>query len=58
MSFITVKSTTEANCGCVGIEGANDQFSRMTGDCAVGWKAGYGGVGDGEGGGIWGEGLA
>ncbi len=58
MSFITVKSTAEADCGCVGIECANDQFAGMTGDGAVGGKAGDGGVRDGEGRVGGGEGFA
>jgi len=58
VSFITVESTAKADCGRVGVECANDQFARMTGDGAVGGKAGDGGVGDGDGGVGGGEGFA
>ena len=58
MSFVTVKSTTEADCGCVVVQCANDQFARVAGYGAVGGKAGDGGVGDGEFGMGGGEGFA
>ena len=58
MSFITVKSSPEADCRCVIVKCSNDKFARVAGDGAVGGKAGDGGVGDCEGGVGGGEGFA
>lgn len=58
MSFVTVKSTAEADCRCVVVQCANDQFARVAGYGAVGGKAGDGGVGDGHKGVAGGEGFA